>query len=119
MLNTIEGQAAVAPSAVERLPRTEPQSTERTQLSIDAPSAAAAFVLAGSLGRLRARAVYRGDAWVVLVSPLRGGPSAIAQALSATRDWLLECNVPATSVSYDGRTHLMRREDAEPLTQLP
>ena len=86
-------------------------------LRIEAPSAAAAFVLAGSLGKSAARATLEEDRWVVLVSLGSGGPSAITEALSATREWLLECNVAATTLSYDGQTHVMRREDAKPLTQ--
>jgi hypothetical protein len=91
-------------------------------LLIEAPSAAAAVVLAGSLGSFGARAEHQSDRWVVLVrpdSPGGGHQGTIGEVLSVTRRWLLECNVSATSVFYDGQAHVMRLEDTFPLAQQP
>jgi hypothetical protein len=86
-------------------------------LRIEAPSAAAAFVLAGSLGKYRARAVAEAGQWIVVIPPQGAAQGVIHDALSVTRDWLIECDVPATSVTVDGQSHLLRREDIQPVMQ--
>jgi hypothetical protein len=82
-------------------------------MRIFSPSAAAALVLADRLFKHGATAMHEeGGNWQILV-PLDGASGAtVSQALSAARDWLDECGLDAASVTLDGRTHLLRSDDA-------
>jgi hypothetical protein len=80
-------------------------------LRIDAPSPVSACVLAEFLALYGARAVAADGAWSVLLDLRGAGSGTIPQALSRTRDWLVACDLPTASVSFDGHTHLLRRRD--------
>ena len=86
-------------------------------LQIDAPTAAAAVVLAGSLEKFQARTVRDAGRWLVLARPVPAGSGShgsVSKALTIIREWMLECGVPATTITYDGQSHLLRRQDATP-----
>jgi hypothetical protein len=53
----------------------------------------------------------------VVVALGGAGQAVIPEALSLTRNWLMECDVRETRVSFDGQTHLLRREDSTPMTR--
>jgi hypothetical protein len=59
----------------------------------------------------RANATALADrTWEVCVE-LDGAPrDTVPLSLAAAREWLAQCELPATSVSLDGHTHLLRRE---------
>ena len=76
-------------------------------LRTEAPSAATAFILAAALSDYHARAVSEEDAWAVVVDLRLAGAGATPAVLSRTRDWLVEIDLPATSVSLDGETGLL------------
>ena len=87
--------------------RPQPRSS---YLRIEAPSATTALTLAESLEELRARAISEGGRWAVVVSLRGAAPGTVPEALSRTRDWLMECDVSTTSITLDGHTHLLRRD---------
>jgi hypothetical protein len=79
-------------------------------LRIEAPSAAAAFVLVDRLTSLGAstEGTARGG-WVIVV-PLDGAPKGtVPECLARTREWLDICSLASASVSVDGHTLLLRR----------
>ena len=80
-------------------------------LRIEAPSAAAAFVLVDRLTSLGASAegTSRGG-WAIVV-PLDGSPKGtVPECLARTREWLDLCSLPSTSVTVDGHTHLLHSD---------
>lgn len=81
-------------------------------LLIDAPSPRTGLVLAEKLALLGARPelVNEGDRLRVSVSLRSAGRELVPRALAATREWLEECALPATSVRIDGHTHLLRAD---------
>jgi hypothetical protein len=81
-------------------------------ITFAAPTAHAAYVLVDLLGEeCDVTATALGDStWEVRVE-LDGAPrDTVPLSLSAARQWLAECELPAASVSLDGHTHLLRRE---------
>ena len=81
-------------------------------ITFAAPTAQAAYALVDLLGEhCDVTATALGDAtWEVQVE-LDGAPrDTVPLSLAAARQWLAECELPATSVSLDGHTHLLRRE---------
>ena len=77
------------------------------ELVIDAPSAASAFVLAGSLADYGARAVVEDGVWRVVVQRCSASGAGLPGALSHVRRWLADCGFPTTSVTLDGETYLL------------
>jgi hypothetical protein len=81
-------------------------------ITFASPNAAAAYVLVDLLNEhCRATATALADrTWEVCVE-LDGAPrDTVPFSLAAAREWLAQCELPATSVSLDGHTHLLRRE---------
>ena len=81
-------------------------------ITFASPTAAAAYVLVDLLNEhCRATATALADrTWEVCVE-LDGAPrDTVPLSLAAAREWLAQCELPATSVSLDGHTHLLRRE---------
>lgn len=79
-------------------------------LRIVAPDARAAFALAEALDWVGAVAANERTRWEVTV-PLDGASRGTVPAvLSEVREWLLQCDVSATSVVLDGHAHLICRE---------
>jgi len=74
---------------------------------IEAPSAAAAFLLAGSLADYGARAVVDGGAYQVVVDRCSSFSEGAPGALSRTRRWMAECGLATASVKLDGETYLL------------
>jgi len=74
---------------------------------IEAPSAAAAFVLAGSLAHYGARPVIEGGAWRVVVDRCNSFSEGTAGALSRTKQCLAACDVATASVTLHGETYLL------------
>jgi hypothetical protein len=80
------------------------------ELLIEAPTAAAAFVLAGSLAEYGARAVVEEGAWRVVVdrcSSVSNGVSGVSGALSRARQSLAACGLATTTMTLNGETHLL------------
>lgn len=89
-----------------------------SSLRIDAPSAAAAFVLVDLLGeRCKATSTGRPDgSWEISV-PLNGGARAtVSNALSAATEWLAQCGLESAAVTIDGRTRVLRRNEVPTAT---
>lgn len=82
-------------------------------LRVHAPDADLAEVLRARLERFGAAAASRDDGtWLVEV-PLAAAPrETVPRTLAATRDWLEECGLSATSVELDGHAHLIRAQRA-------
>jgi hypothetical protein len=78
-----------------------------SELFIEAPSAASAFVLAGSLAEYGARAVVEGGAWRVVVDRCSSFSEGRTGALSRTKQWLAEFGIATTSVTIDGETYAL------------
>jgi hypothetical protein len=78
-----------------------------SELVIEAPSPAAAFVLAGSLAHYRARPVVEGGAWRVVVDRCSSFSEGVPGALSRTKQWLAACGVATASVTLHGETYLL------------
>ena len=78
-------------------------------LRIEAPTAAAAFVLVDRLSSLGATAERTpGEGWGIVV-PLTGSPrGTVPECLARTREWLDLCSLPSTAVTVDGHRHLLR-----------
>jgi hypothetical protein len=77
------------------------------ELVIEAPSAAAAFLLAGSLADYGARAVFDDGIWRVVVQRCSSSVGGVPGALSRVRMGLAECAFPRASVTLDGETYLL------------
>jgi len=77
------------------------------ELLIEAPSAAAAFLLAGSLADYGARAIVESGAWRVAVDRCSSFSEGVPGALSRTSQWLAACGLAMTSVTLNGETHLL------------
>lgn len=77
------------------------------ELVIEAPSAAAAFLLAGSLADYAARADSEDGAWRVVVQRCSSSPGGVPGALTRVRTWLAECGFPTAPVTIDGETYLL------------
>jgi ANTAR domain len=75
------------------------------ELLIEAPSAGAAFVLAGSLAGYGARAVVEGGVWRVAVDSCSSVSEGTAGAISRTRQWLAECGLSTANVTLNGQTY--------------
>jgi hypothetical protein len=82
-------------------------------LRVYAPDAELADLLRSRLASYRATAARRPDGtWLVEV-PLASAPrEAVPRTLAATRDWLEDCGLGATSVELDGHAHLIRAQRA-------
>jgi len=78
-----------------------------SELLIEAPTAAAAFVLTGSLADYGARAVVEGGVWRVVVDRCSSFSEGTPGALSRTRQWLSECGLAAARVTLNGETYLL------------
>jgi hypothetical protein len=78
-----------------------------SEVSIEAPSAAAAFVLAGSLAEYGARAMLEHGVWRVAVDRCPSCSEGAPGVLSRTRRWMAECGVGRASVTLNGETHLL------------
>lgn len=82
-------------------------------LRIHAPAAELAELLRARLADFRAGTETRGDGtWLVTVPLHAAARDAVPRSLAATRDWLAECGLRATSVELDGHAHLIRAERA-------
>ena len=77
------------------------------ELVIEAPSAAAAFLLAGSLADYAARADSEDGAWRIVVQRCSSSPGGVPGALTRVRTWLAECGFPTAPVTIDGETYLL------------
>ena len=77
------------------------------ELLIEAPSAAAAFLLAGSLAGYGARAIFESGAWRVAVDRCSSFSEGVPGALSRTSQWLVACGLATTSVTLNGETYLL------------
>jgi hypothetical protein len=77
------------------------------ELLVEAPSAASAFLLAGSLADYAARAVPEDGAWRVVVQRCSSTAGGVPGALSRVRTWLAECGFPTASVTLNGETYLL------------
>jgi hypothetical protein len=77
------------------------------ELLIEAPSAASAFVLAGSLANYRARATVEGGVWRVVVDRCSSFSDGVPGALSRASQWLAECGLATTRVTLNGETYLL------------
>ena len=76
-----------------------------SELLIEAPSAASAFVLAGSLAEYGARALLEGTVWRVVVDRCGSFSEGVPGALSRTRRWLRDSGLATTSVTLNGETY--------------
>ena len=86
----------------------QPLATKITaELLIEAPSAEAAFLLAGSLAAYGARAVLEEGAWRVVVQRCSSSAGGVSGALTRVRVWLAECGVSTTSVTLNGETYFL------------
>jgi len=83
-------------------------------ISVEAPSEAAAQLLAGSLGaRFRLEVSQVDGAWVVVVRPSSSGYQ-VGDVLEEVERWLVAADVTATRVHLDGHVYgLERRRLAE------
>jgi hypothetical protein len=107
----LDGELSSAP----RWSATDAQQEQRQPVAaslaaefvIAAPSAAAAFVLAGSLADYGARAVVEDGAWVVVVQRCSAFREGLSGALSRVRTCLTEFGFPAASVTLNGATYLL------------
>jgi hypothetical protein len=77
------------------------------ELVVEAPSAATAFLLAGSLADYGARAVFEQGIWRVVVHRCRSSAGGVPGALTRVRTWLAECGFPTASVTLNGETYLL------------
>jgi hypothetical protein len=77
------------------------------ELLIEAPTAAAAFVLAGSLAEYGARAVVEEGAWRVVVDRCSSGSKGVSGALSRARQSLAACGLATATMTLNGETHLL------------
>jgi hypothetical protein len=78
-------------------------------LRIEAPSAAAAFVLVDRLTALGASAEQTSRGGWAIVVPLDGSPKGtVPECLARAQEWLDLCSLASTSVTVDGHTHLLR-----------
>lgn len=77
------------------------------ELVVEAPSAAAAFLLAGSLADYGARAHLQDGTWRVAVRRCSVSREGVAGALTRVRTWLAECGFPSASVTLNGETYLL------------
>jgi hypothetical protein len=97
-------------SSQESVIKAPPLSIARgavAELVIEAPSAAAAFLLAGSLADYGARAVLDDGIWRVVVQRCSSSVGGVPGALSRVRMWMAECAFPRASVTLDGETYLL------------
>ena len=78
-----------------------------SELVIEAPSAAAAFLLAGSLADYGARAVVDESACRVVIDRCSSFSEGAPGALSRTRRWMAECGLATAAVKLDGETYLL------------
>lgn len=78
-------------------------------LRIHAPGDDLALLLAEKLARYRASAeTDEAGMWIVSVPLADASRETVPSSLSATRDWLEECGLPAAAVELDGHTHVIR-----------
>ncbi len=77
------------------------------ELVIEAPTAAAAFVLAGSLAEYGARALVEEGVWRVAVDRCSSFPEGTPGALSRTKQWLAACGLDTARVTLDGETYTL------------
>jgi hypothetical protein len=78
-------------------------------ISVEAPSEAAAQLLAGSLApRFRLEVSQVDGAWVVVVSP-RSSEYQVGDVLEEVERWLVAADVAATRVHLDGHVYGLER----------
>jgi ANTAR domain-containing protein len=77
------------------------------ELRIEAPSAAAAFVLAGSLAEYGARAVVEEGAWRVVVDRCSSFSEGVPGALSRARRSLATCGLATATMTLNGTPYLL------------
>jgi hypothetical protein len=82
-------------------------TSHSAELVVEAPSAAAAFILAGSLAAYGARALAEGSTWQVVVDRCSSFSDGAPGALSRTRKWVAECGLATATVTLDGETYLL------------
>lgn len=82
-------------------------SSASSELVVEAPSAVAAFVLAGSLADYGARATVEGGVWRVVVDRCSSFSEGTPGALSRTKGWLAAYGFATTSVTVLGKTYLL------------
>jgi hypothetical protein len=79
-------------------------------ISVEAPSEAAAQLLAGSLGaRFHLEVSQVDGAWVVVVTPSLAAEYRVGEVLEEVERWLVAADVAATRVHLDGHVYGMER----------
>ncbi len=86
-------------------------------LRVHAPAEELADLLRARLEPYRAAAAARDDgSWRVEVPLHRAPRETVPRVLAATRDWLEECGLSATTIELDGHAHLIRGARARAAT---
>jgi hypothetical protein len=91
---------------LERVQHGSGTASVSPELLIEAPTAAAAFVLAGSLAEYGAHAVVE-EGWRVVVDRCSSCSEGVPGALSRTKRWLTACGLATARVTLNGETYLL------------
>jgi hypothetical protein len=83
-------------------------------ISVEAPSEAAAHLLAGSLRpRFPLEVSSDGSRWVVVVTPSHTAERSVVDLLAEVERWLVAADVAATRVHLDGRVYGIERRSRD------